>query len=259
MNKFVQKYDIIDVIRSWVIRLLIIACLCEMLFFYSPANLYGCLTLLYGWILISTLVFKREYIQKYPLPTIAVFSLGFCYYFLPIIITLLEGKPLTFNFQVPYLTFSNQILNVTIIVLAFRVSIKLYKPNCLLNKIWNKIGYMSILTEKQIWVIVFLGLIALISIVAGQGQEQEHQSTGNMVEIIIRSVSVFSIAPVCLYFKHLYGDNTTTKTKKYIKYYIIVLVVIGMATTRRVLIFNSVFTILLMTIFILFAADNWLE
>lgn len=250
MNKFIHKYDIIDVIRSWVIRLLIIACLCEMLFFYSPANLYGCLTLLYGWTLISTLVFKREYIQKYPLPTIAVFSLGFCYYFLPVIITLLEGKPLTFNFQVPYLTFSNQILNVTVIVLAFRVSIKLYKPNCLLNKIWNKIGYMSVLTEKQIWVIGFLGLIALISIVAGQGQEQEHQSTGNMVEIIIRSISVFSIAPVCLYFKHLYGDNTTTKTKKYVKYYIIVLVVIGMATTRRVLIFNSVFTILLMTIFL---------
>lgn len=250
MNKLVQKYDIVNVIQSWVIRLLIIACLCEMLFFYSPANLYGCLTLLYGWILISTLVFKRKYIQKYPLPTIAVFSLGFCYYFLPIIITLLEGKPLTFNFQVPYLTFSNQILNVTIIVLAFRVSIKLYKPNCLINKIWNKIGYMSVLTEKQIWVIGFLGLAALISIVAGQGQEQEYQNTGNMLEIIIRSVSVFSIAPVCLYFKHLYGDNTTTKTKKYVKYYIIVLVVIGMATTRRVLIFNSVFTILLITIFL---------
>lgn len=250
MNKLVQKYDIVNVIQSWVIRLLIIACLCEMLFFYSPANLYGCLTLLYGWILISTLVFKRKYIQKYPLPTIAVFSLGFCYYFLPIIITLLEGKPLTFNFQVPYLTFSNQILNVTIIVLAFRVSIKLYKPNCLINKIWNKIGYMSVLTEKQIWVIGFLGLAALISIVAGQGQEQEYQNTGNMLEIIIRSVSVFSIAPVCLYFKHLYGDNTTTKTKKYVKYYIIILVVIGMATTRRVLIFNSVFTILLITIFL---------
>lgn len=250
MNKLVQKYDIVNVIQSWVIRLLIIACLCEMLFFYSPANLYGCLILLYGWILISTLVFKRKYIQKYPLPTIAVFSLGFCYYFLPIIITLLEGKPLTFNFQVPYLTFSNQILNVTIIVLAFRVSIKLYKPNCLINKIWNKIGYMSVLTEKQIWVIGFLGLAALISIVAGQGQEQEYQNTGNMLEIIIRSVSVFSIAPVCLYFKHLYGDNTTTKTKKYVKYYIIVLVVIGMATTRRVLIFNSVFTILLITIFL---------
>lgn len=250
MNKLVQKYDIVNVIQSWVIRLLIIACLCEMLFFYSPANLYGCLTLLYGWILISTLVFKRKYIQKYPLPTIAVFSLGFCYYFLPIIITLLEGKPLTFNFQVPYLTFSNQILNVTIIVLAFRVSIKLYKPNCLINKIWNKIGYMSVLTEKQIWVIGFLGLAALISIVAGQGQEQEYQNTGNMLEIIIRSVSVFSIAPVCLYFKHLYGDKTTTKTKKYVKYYIIILVVIGMATTRRVLIFNSVFTILLITIFL---------
>lgn len=250
MKKLVQKYDIINVIRSWVYKLLIIACLCEILFFYSPANLYGCFTLLYGWILISTFVFKREYIQKYPLPTIAVFSLGFCYFFLPLIITLLEEKPLTFNFQVPYLTFSNQILNVTVIVLAFRASIKLYKPNCLLNKIWNKIGYMSILTEKQIWVIGFLGLIALISIVADQGQGQEYQSTGNMVEIIIRSISVFSIAPVCLYFKHLYGDNTISKTKKFVIYYIVILVIIGMATTRRTLIFNSVFVILLIIIFL---------
>lgn len=250
MKNLLQQYDIIDVIRNWIFRLLMISCLCEMLFFYSPANFYGCLTLLYGWTLISTVVFKRKYILEYPLPTIAVFSLGFCYYFLPIIITLLEGKPLTFNFQVPFLTFSNQILNVTVIVLAYRVAIKLYKPNCLINKIWNKIGYMSVLTEKQIWVIGFLGLIALLSIVAGQGQEREYQNTGNMIEIIIRSISIFSIAPVCLYFKHLYGDYTTTKTKKYVKFYIIILVIIGIATTRRLLIFNSVFIILLIFTFL---------
>lgn len=117
-----QNNDIISLICRWVNRLLLLACLCELVFFYSSANLYGCLTLVYGWLLIAAFVFKREFVMKYPLPTVAVFSLGICYFFLPLVVTLLEGKPLTFNFQVPYLTFSNQIIFVTMIVLAYRVA-----------------------------------------------------------------------------------------------------------------------------------------
>lgn len=81
MNNTSQKTDIISHIRSWVSGILFFACLCELTFFYSPANFYGCLTLVYGWLLITAFVFKREYVIKYPLPTIAVFSLGICYFF----------------------------------------------------------------------------------------------------------------------------------------------------------------------------------
>lgn len=250
MDVNTTRKDLVVVIRSWITKLLLLASLCETIFFYSPENLYGCATLLLGWFLIATFIFKKNYFQKYPLPTITVFSLGFCYYFLPLIITLLEGKPLTFNFQVPYLTFTNQIINLVVIILAFRLAIKLYRPNCLLNRLWNKIGYMSILNEKQIWVLGILGLVALVSTVGDQGQERDFQSTGNMIGIVIHSVSLFSLAPVCLYFKELYGDKTKAKTKRFVIYYIIILMVIGMATTRRTLIFNSAFTIFLIYIFL---------
>lgn len=250
MNTIMQTKDIIDVIKGWVTGILLLACFLELVFFYSTANLYGCVTLVYGWLLVAFCVFRREYIQKYPLPTVTIFALGICYYFLPIVITLLEGKPLTFNFQVPNLTFSNQIINLTVVVWAFRIAIKLYRPNCLLNKLWNKVGYMSVLNEKQMWAIGIMGLLALLNTVAEQGQDVEYQNTGNFIGIITHSLSLFSLAPVCLYFKHLYGDKTEVKSKGFVKYYIIVLMVIGMATTRRVLIFNSVFTILLIYIFI---------
>ena len=250
MNNIFQETDIISHIRSWVSGILFFACLCELTFFYSPANFYGCLTLVYGWLLITAFVFKREYVIKYPLPTIAVFSLGICYFFLPIVVTLLEGKPLTFNFQVPYLTFNNQIIFVTMIVLAYRVAVKLYRPGCLLNRLWNKIGYMTVLNEKQIWLIGCIGLLCLFSIVGDQGQERSYQNTGNTLGIVIRSLSLLSLAPVCLYFKSLYGDNTIARSKGFVKYYIVILVVVGMATTRRVLIFNSVFTILLIYLFV---------
>lgn len=245
-----QNNDIISLICRWVNRLLLLACLCELVFFYSSANLYGCLTLVYGWLLIAAFVFKREFVMKYPLPTVAVFSLGICYFFLPLVVTLLEGKPLTFNFQVPYLTFSNQIIFVTMIVLAYRVAVKLYRPGCWLNRLWNKVGYMTVLNEKQIWIIGCIGLLCLLSIVGDQGHDREYQNTGNALGIIVRSLSVFSIAPVCLYFKSLYGDNTKARSTGFVKYYIVVLIVIGMATTRRVMIFNSVFTILLMYLFV---------
>ena len=65
MNTTMQKKDIIDVIKGWVTRILLLACFLELVFFYSSANLYGCVTLVYGWLLVAFCVFKREYIQKY--------------------------------------------------------------------------------------------------------------------------------------------------------------------------------------------------
>ena len=246
-----SKVDILYSIKSWIGKILLISCACELLFFYSPENLYGCLTLLYGWFLISTFCIKREYLNKYLLPTLVMFGLGFCYSFLPIVVTLLEDKPLTFNFQVPYLTFTNQIISVSIITLSYRLAIRVYKPRNLLNKLWNKIGYMSVPTEKVIWIMGFIGLAALLSIMAGQGMEKEDQATGNAVSIIINAFSVFSLAPISLYFKHLYGDNSSAKSKRFVKYYIFVLILLGIATTRRALILNSTITIACIYIFLL--------
>lgn len=246
-----EGIDIICSIKKWICWVLLGACILEMIFFFSFENLYGCLALIYGWLLVSTLVFNRNNIPKYPLPTLAIFTLGFCYYFLPLVITFLENKPLTFNFQVPYLTFTNQIISITVICLAYKTATQLYKPTCLLNKIWNKIGYMTVLSERQVWIVGTIGFLALIIQVLNQGQEREYQSTGNWLSIIITSLSYFSIAPVCLLFNELYGDRTKIYSKKIVLLYIMLLIIIGVATTRRALIFNAAFNIILIYLFII--------
>ena len=45
MNTIMQTKDIIDVIKGWVTGILLLACFLELVFFYSTANLYGCVTL----------------------------------------------------------------------------------------------------------------------------------------------------------------------------------------------------------------------
>lgn len=246
-----KQTDILEAIKHWMGRILLIACVLEMFFFPSEENLVGCVSLIYGWFLISSFAIRRKYLKQYVLPTMVMFGLGFCYFFLPILVTLVEGKPLTFNFQVPYLTFFNQMISVTVITLAFRWALKVYKPKCVLNRFWNKVGYMTVLSEKEIWIIGVIGLIALLSIVSGQGAEREFQGTGNAAAIVVRVLSSFAMAPVCIYFKRLYGDNSPTTTRPYVKYYIIILMIIGLATTRRMMIFNSVVTIALIYVFLL--------
>ena len=246
-----KSIDVIEELKLWIGRTLFIGCILEMIFFASEINFFGCVSSLYGWNIISRCCIRRDYLQNYPLPTIVMFGLAICYSVFPIIVTLVEGKPVSFNFQVPYLTYTNQILSVTVITVAYRIAINYYRPKCFLNKVWNKIGYMSIPSEPQIWIMGIIGLISLLIIMSQMGQEKEFQATGNFQSILIRIMSGLSLAPICLYFKDLYGDFSHSKTRRFVKYYIIVLMIIGLASTRRALIFNSVFTIACIYLFLM--------
>lgn len=243
--------DILIDIKTWLGRILLVGCFLEMVFFTSMENFLGCVSSIYGWYIISTCCIRRGYLEKYPLPTLVMFGLGVCYSVLPILVTLVEGKPVSFNFQVPYLTYYNQIISMTVITVAFRLAIRLYKPGCLLNRLWNKIGYMAVPSEKQIWILGILGFFSLLSILSEMGEEHEYQASGNFLGIVINVLSSLSIAPICLYFKQLYGDPSPAKTKRFVKYYIVVLMVLGFATTRRALIFNSILSIACIYLFLI--------
>ena len=248
--------DILIDIKTWLGRILLAGCFLEMVFFTSMENFLGCVSSIYGWYIISTCCIRREYLEKYPLPTLVMFGLGVCYSVLPILVTLVEGKPVSFNFQVPYLTYYNQIISMTVISVAFRLAIRLYKPGCLLNRLWNKIGYMTVPSEKQIWILGILGLFSLLSILSEMGEEHDYQASGNFLGIVRNVLSGLSIAPICLYFKQLYGDPSTAKTKRFVKYYIVVLMVLGFATTRRALIFNSIFSIACIYLFLIIYSNR---
>lgn len=243
--------DILIDIKTWLGRILLVGCFLEMVFFTSMENFLGCVSSIYGWYLISVCCIRREYLEKYPLPTLVMFGLGVCYSVLPILVTLVEGKPVSFNFQVPYLTYYNQIISMTVITVAFRFAIRLYKPGCLLNRLWNKIGYMTVPSEKQIWIFGVLGLFSLLSILSEMGEEHEYQASGNFWGIVRNVLSGLSIAPICLYFKQLYGDPSPAKTKRFVKYYIVVLMVLGFASTIRGLVFNSVVTVACIYLFLI--------
>lgn len=245
-----NKVHIIDLTKRYILGTLLISTCLEICFFPSLENFIGCVVAIYGWCLISKYVFTIENLSRMVLPTFVIFGYGICYCTLPLIVTFIEGKPITFNFEVPYVTFLNQFLSVTIICVAFLACKKIYKPWNLLNRFWNKCGYMTILSERQIWFIAILGSLALLSRVVVQGDS--NSVNASYFDHIMYLFSSLSTVPICIYFKDLYGEVENLKSKRFVLIYIIFLAILGIATTRRALILNCVASIGFIYILIIF-------
>lgn len=241
----INKHTTVDNTKRGIWWTLLIGCVLECILHPEIENITGCVELVYGWLLISTFVFTREHVQRFLLATIAIFGYGFCYCVLPLIVTLIEGKPLTFNFQVPYLTFCNQAIDVTVIVAAYLVAIKIYRPINILTKLWHWSGFSKAPNDFEIWALGFIGLGCMLFNMSQQGTDVEAQATGNSSAIIIDALASFAIAPIVLLYKNLYGGQGKSGTKRLVVFYVLFIMVIGIATTRRMLIFNGILTIAL--------------
>lgn len=232
----------ISLIKHWVLRALIAGSVVELALFPAPENVYGCMVSIYAWILLSNLALSSKNFEKALLPTCAVFGYVFCYYVLPIFVTLIEGKPLTFNFSVPFLMFSNQIFNVTTILMAYHFTLKIYNQKNCFSTIWKKVGYFDVPDEKIIWFLGAIGTMCLFFNIGKQGEGGELQASTSLFSQIIHFTQSFSIFPLCLLFPNFLGRQADFHSKRFVKYYIIILSIIGIATTRRALVFNSLAT-----------------
>lgn len=233
----------ISLIKRWILRALVAASVVEFIFFPALENVYGCFVSIYAWVLLSKTALSNRNFEKALLPTCAVFGYVFCYFVLPIFVTLIEGKPLTFNFSVPFLMFSNQIINVTTILMAYVFTLKIYDQRNCFTTIWKRIGYFDVPDEKVIWILGFVGTICLFFNMGKQGDGGELQASSSLFSQIVYFTQGFAAFPLCLLFPNFLGRQESFFSKKFVKYYIVVLSIIGIATTRRALVFNSLATI----------------
>lgn len=256
MNNSLIK-DNVSNISKWILVLLCVLSLFEMVFYPEIENIYGCGTFIIGWLFLHFFVMKYRNAKKCFLPFISLFGLGICFYFMPLLMTLVEGKPLTFRFQNPYLTFNYQLLNLVMLILAFRLCLRIFRPNNVLSKLWNKIGYFTPPSDKQIWVMGFIGIFSQVFLLTIMGTEDAEAENLGLFGHLLGVTKVFACFPILLLFKKLYSNNTFTKTEKRpIIIYLIVLAALGLATGKRTMIFSSFVTIAMCYIVPLFSENK---
>jgi hypothetical protein len=243
-----NQRTVLDIVRRYLTIALLVFIFLELIFHPSKENLFGCLAEFYGWLLISQTVLKMEYMQKYMIPFIALFSYGVCFFVLPIPATLIEGKPLCFRFNVPYLTFFNLMLNATTIVAAFHVCRIIYCEGWLTN-LWRSLGYFTPPSGKAVWALGLMGFFALLWNVSIQGTEEMKAENLGAIGQFLNVLRLFAYVPVVFLFPQYWGSNKSyAGSKKVVIVYLVILSIVAIASTKRTILVNMVFVWVVMSV-----------
>lgn len=212
-----------------IFSILLYASICgEICFFFSWANLCGCLMTWIVWRVFSNFFFKAEIIGKYPFAFMMYLSMFF-YRFLPLPVTLLEGKPITYGLQLPYHTFILEIFLFLVSSLAFYFSFSKRKTNNWLQHLLRKVGFFQRYPEGVIWWLAFVGLFSRI--VTYSVGEIEYGDVSNKFLI---GLTYLMYSPAILLIPDLfYANHIVNRSSIFIWGYLIVIFLIGISSNSR--------------------------
>lgn len=261
LRKKLSREDNVELITKWVVGSIMIFTALEAIFYPETENLYGCVTFLVGWALLYNFVLKVKGKErnKCLLPYLALFGLGICFFWLPLVLTFIEGKPLTFRFENPYLTFNNQLLNLVMLILAYRLCLKVYRPNNPIQRLWKSMGYFTPPTDLQIWVMGIIGLVSYFLILTLQGSDDAKSENFGVLGHLLSVLRTFSSFPFLLLMKQSYGGNPKEKASRIpIIVYFVVILILGLATGKRTAILGPVVTIVICFLLPVFTVNKHL-
>lgn len=184
--------------KKWLGIILYLVIIIELVIFPSLENFCGCLMALVCWLVFSNFFIKRELIVKYPFAFMTFLSIFF-YRYLPLVATLIEGKPITYGFEMPYQTFFFETIMFLVASLAFHLACNNnIKSNSSLQIGLSKLGFFNSYNSSFIWGLGIVGLIARL-IAFGTGTVEYGDVGGKFVSGIIYLI----YAPICLLFPSL--------------------------------------------------------
>lgn len=217
----------LSIFKKYSTAILVLLSIIDILLFFNAENIFACFVILYGWLLIEKLVLLPSVIEKAPISFLLILGLGFCYYYLPLVFTLIEYKPLTFKMKVPVETYLHQFLYITTVILTYRFYLHathFNRRNPFKNILAN-LGINSDINERQITFIGIIGLIAGFSyIFIYRDSFVDENISHSVTATLLNSMIPFMFYPLALKFKELY----TTDYKKW-KYSNIIFITFAVA------------------------------
>lgn len=224
---------------------LIASALIETVFFFSLENSFAILSLLGGWFLLITTTLTNENLKYYPVSFIMILGMAIFYYFLPLPLTLLDFKPVTFNMRVPFLTFFHHFLFVLTIVLTHKIYTIISNGNNIFRALLIKTNFYVQPTNPIIWKTALIGLIGSVANYFILGVWQMESQDRSLVYYINTAMSGYVWMPLIILFPkfRLYPSLNTEKAIKYIVIYSAIIFVIAIASNWRTILMSGIFMV----------------
>jgi hypothetical protein len=234
--------DFVNIVKKWMGIVLYIAVVLEIIFFPSWQNLCGCIMALICWRIFRVFFFKKSLILEHPFAFVMFLSM-FLYRYLPLIATLVEGKPITYGFEMAYQTFFFETLLFIVSALAFHFACNTQKrQNNLLQRFFYSAGFFNN-NVKILWALGLIGVAARFYVYAqGFGSIEYGDVFGKFMTGVINLM----YAPLCLLFPTLLRTSASVRTKRAVWCYTIFIFLLNFATNSRMAILTPVATLLLL-------------
>ncbi|MDF4201872.1 hypothetical protein PXD56_02825 [Maribacter sp. SA7] len=209
--------------------ILVIGVVGELIFFPSIPNFFGCVMAVISYMVFSYF-FKAVYIKLFPFAFLMYLSM-FMYRFLPLIATLVEGKPITYGFERPYQTFIGETILFLISSMAFYFACNPNKAvfkNNIIQKTLKKVNFYEI-NPPIIWAMGLIGFVIKVYNLSRGGVEY-----GDVSGKFLIGLEYLMFAPICLLFPDLI--KVKYKQTKLVWVYTILVITLNVASNKRHLI-----------------------
>ncbi len=243
----------LDLFKNWSIAILILLIWIELAYFFTWEIFFGCVVMLYGWILINYIIIRRTVLKKHPAIFLISLGLGLFYYYFPLFGTLIYQRPLTFKFMLPLSVFLHQAIFVTVYVLAFII----YKKSAIrpigLRKIYLKLNMFTPPSNSMLWIMGFIGVMIFLYTKINVGVHQlEAKEVSPLIRFLL-PMRYFVYAPLLILFPNLikpFGSHFD-KNKNHVSIYLYLagLTIMSFLGNSRDFMVSSILTLALLSMY----------
>lgn len=207
---------------------LFLAIVFEMMLFPTFYNALGCGMTAICWWLFVRVGLDSKLILRHTFAWLMFLSMSL-YRILPLFATLVEGKPITYGFQMPVETFVGETFLYLISVGAFWLAVKRRRFNMKSHFLLNKLDFYDPLPDISIWTLGFIGVFSQVYTYF------HYVEIGDITGKFLSALIFFQYAPIVLFFPILYKKHCDIvfRNNLYLWIYMVVIVVLSFASNSR--------------------------
>lgn len=210
-GKMDKNIPFVVVFTRWSWMMLLLASLIQLAFFWEISNLFGVLMVNMSWFLFHKIILQKNILHVYPFSSFLILGFVATQFYIPIFATLLEGKLLVFNLDLPYQVFIHAFCTLLMLLMGHIVyrSISQKALNLSRNQL-AKTALFKVPSETQLWSMGIMGLLAMFYIYF-YSPSVGREATG-VLDKFIQGFIPFTYAPFFIPFSKLYSGKEQEKS-----------------------------------------------
>ena len=190
---------------SWIV--LAVAVLFQLIVYPDITNFVAILAIAFAWLVATNIWLQPRMLNNYLISSFSMLGIVANHFYLPLIFTSLENKPVIYNLELPEEVFLHSTLTLLALTAAhafyrFLMEISPTKPNSILEKA----GFFTPPSHLQLWI---MGLIGMLSsfYVYFVSPDVGREATGAASDKLVQALVPFTYAPFFIPFSRLFGSN----------------------------------------------------